>query len=135
MTVEINQIEHKITINTSEGTAEVVGHLAVVNEFQVSICLKQNDSNQHATLFVSDVKTGTLITRVGINVLEFWQADTKEEAMELFSEKLKLVEGFMSTKVIQEIKEKRSAYPKVRAPQPIEDYDKFAKSVMEGATE
>lgn len=133
MAIEINGIEHIITINTNHGTAEVAGHLAKVNGFPVSMYMKADEGSTHKQLVVCDVKTGTVISRIGVNMVEFWWAETKEQAMHLFSEKLKLLEPSMNNNLIREIKEKRSAYPEVKEPQSIDDYDEFVKGFMKGA--
>ena len=129
MTIEINPKEHRLTINIEGGTREAIGHLARINNFPVSLHM------QNEQLILSDVKSGCVIAKIDINTIDFWQADTKEKAIQLFEDKLAVVDRFMTDKLIDEIKEKRLAFPKVKAPEPIENYEVFVKEFMEGADE
>ncbi|TLQ08815.1 hypothetical protein FEZ48_02720 [Marinilactibacillus psychrotolerans] len=129
MTAEINTQEHIITILTNEGNAPAVGFIAKVNQFPVSLFPKPKGM-QGVELVVSDIKTGVKLQGLYITLPEFWMADTKDKALDLFTEKLEQFKTFMTPEMIEQIKVKRAAYPEVPKPKltavSIEDWMKGA---------
>lgn len=130
MTVEINQQEQVITIITKNGDAKAVGFIGEVNQFPVSL-FPNPKGVQGMELVVSDIKTGVKLQGLYINLPEFWMADTKDKALDLFTQKLEEFSGFMTPEMIEQIKVKRAAYPEVPNPKPTESVMKW----LEGAGE
>ncbi|WP_413506299.1 hypothetical protein [Brochothrix thermosphacta] len=100
----INHQEYKIPLATKKGWAIGLGHVAKVNDYDLTIVPFRDGTE--INLQISDLKTGVGIMRMPMSILEFMPCDTKEKMLDMYRNVLIDVEEILEKQNYSKLREK-----------------------------
>ena len=102
--ITINPQEHTIPLATKKGWVIGFGHVAKVNDYDLTIVPIRDETE--ITLNIADLKTGIGIMRIPMHILEFMPCDTKEKMLDMYRGVLIDVEEILEKQNYSKLREK-----------------------------
>lgn len=132
MSVIIDNQEKELTLLFQKATGErleqkALGLTGSVNGFPVGFYPTRSEDPQGVVLVVMDLKTGAMLKRVELDLVQFLLADTKEKGLDLQLKALEVFADWFIPDKIQIALERRAALPEVKQPVVVEDWKAYAK--------
>lgn len=100
----INPQEYKIPLATKKGWIIGLGHVAKVNDYDLTMSPFRNETE--IVMQIADLKTGVGIMRIPMSILEFMHCDTKAKTLDMYRSVLMDVEEILNKQNYSEVREK-----------------------------